>query len=241
MPVLSSALRHLINLSLSDLQTPLSDKRYKLDRAPIVSEEKYHSKVLIGNWFERRVPSIPFSDKLITIYEQDYQPHHTDAYKKDHVALWDNKIGNEGLDKSALMDHGKAYRDNMTTMNDLIYKILPTNLHKPTFRTYNIRKNKWLPEQDLTKSFGNLTQFGIKNALKVLWESDSSEAMQFCRWRTTYQDEYKAREGSLIKNQFHRRRPNMNVPCLNHLYRGTDGYPKGCPIAFKISNKKIVR
>ncbi|XP_043663651.1 uncharacterized protein C1orf158 homolog isoform X1 [Vespula pensylvanica] len=243
MPVLSSNLKHSINLSLTDLSTKLSNKQDEFDRAPTVSEEKYDSKVLIGNWFNRRASYIP-SNKWITntqtIYKQHYKSYDIDIYKKNQVPFWNNKIKNEGLFKGTLMNHhGKSYYNNMTTTYDLSYRILPTQSQKSHLRIYNIRKNRWLPEQDLTENFGNLTKIGIKDVLQIWWDSTSNEATQFCRWRTTYQDEYKAHDISLVKKKFHRQQVNMNVPYLNNLGH-IDDYSNSCPITFKNSSSKIV-
>lgn len=65
MPVLSRNLKHSINLSLTDLPTKLSNKQDEFDCALTVSEKKYNSKVLIGNWFNHCASYIPFSNKWI--------------------------------------------------------------------------------------------------------------------------------------------------------------------------------
>ncbi|XP_015174601.1 PREDICTED: uncharacterized protein C1orf158 homolog [Polistes dominula] len=230
MPVFSGHLKHSINLSLIDLHTKLNNKQEdKLDSIPAVSK-RYDSKVLIGNWLERRTPYIPFSNDWITIYKQHYKPYDTNIYKKDRIEFWNNKIENEGL-SSTLMDcHEKSYCNNMTTTYDLSYRILPKQLQK-SYRIYNLRKNKWLPEQDLTKDFGNLTKTGIKDALQVWWDSISDDAIKFCRWRTTYQDEYKFQDVSLINKKFHKQRLNTNISYLSSLNHINE-YSNGCPVAF---------
>ncbi|XP_046833388.1 uncharacterized protein LOC124430436 [Vespa crabro] len=86
MPVLSSNLKHSINLSLTDLPIKLSNKQNEFDRAPIVSEKKYDPKVLIGNWFNRRASYISFFNKwtthIQTIYKQHYKSYDINIYKK---------------------------------------------------------------------------------------------------------------------------------------------------------------
>ncbi|KAI4492034.1 hypothetical protein M0802_010159 [Mischocyttarus mexicanus] len=210
MPVLSGNLKHSINLSLTnDLRTRFNNKQDKLDSTPSTSEENYNSKVLIGNWLERRASSIPFSNNWITIYKQHYKPYDSNIYKKDQIEFWDNKIENEGLLRSTLMDcQGKLYCNNMTTT-----------------------KNKWLPEQDLTKDFGNLTKTGIKDALQVWWDNTSNDAIQYCRWRTTYQDEYKVQDVSLINKKFHRQQLNINESYSSNLNQINE-YSNSCPVAF---------
>ncbi|KAI4491489.1 hypothetical protein M0804_002881 [Polistes exclamans] len=230
MPVLSGNLKHSINLSLTDLHIKLNNKQDKLDSIPPASKAKYDSKVLIGNWLEHRAPCIPFSNNWITIYKQHYKPYDTNIYKNDQVEFWDNKIENEGLSSKLTDCHGKSYCNNMTTTYDLSYRILPKQLQK-SYRIYNLRKNKWLPEQDLTKDFGNLTKTGIKNVLQVWWDSTSNDAIQYCRWRTTYQDEYKIQDVSLINKKFHRKRLNTNISYLSSLNHINE-YSNSCPVAF---------
>lgn len=53
----------------------------------------------------------------------------------------------------------------------------------------NARQRKWIPEQDLMKSFGTLTQFGLKDALKEEIYRDSKEGIAKCQWWSTYKEE----------------------------------------------------
>ena len=54
---------------------------------------------------------------------------------------------------------------------------------------YIWRQRKWIPEQDLTKSFGTLTQFGLKEAIKEELYKNSEEGIAKCRWWSTYREE----------------------------------------------------
>ncbi|XP_076168442.1 uncharacterized protein LOC143147238 isoform X2 [Ptiloglossa arizonensis] len=77
----------------------------------------------------------------------------------------------------------------MTTTSDLFYNILPKDLEGPRIRSYHARQQKWVPEIDLTKNYGNLTQFGLKEALKKEIYKNSKEGIASCRWQTTYMEE----------------------------------------------------
>lgn len=51
------------------------------------------------------------------------------------------------------------------------------------------RQRKWVPEQDLMKSFGTLTQFGLREALKDELYKNSQEGIAKCQWWSTYREE----------------------------------------------------
>ncbi|XP_076474159.1 uncharacterized protein LOC117156809 isoform X2 [Bombus vancouverensis nearcticus] len=77
----------------------------------------------------------------------------------------------------------------MTTTYDLCYNILPKSFKGPKIRSYNARQRKWVPEQDLMKSFGTLTQFGLREALKDELYKNSQEGIAKCQWWSTYREE----------------------------------------------------
>ncbi|XP_015435478.1 PREDICTED: uncharacterized protein C1orf158 homolog [Dufourea novaeangliae] len=153
-------------LSLRDLRAKLFPRKdHKLDRALTSSEDKYTSKTLEGNWFERRAIYTPQPVHWKTTYDSDYKPNVNTTWKENQIIKWDNKLNLEGLSREKLLDHKKEYCSNMTTTYDLSYNILPKDLKGPRIRTYHAKKRKWIPEQDLTRNYGSLTNFGLKDAI----------------------------------------------------------------------------
>ncbi|XP_033345197.1 uncharacterized protein LOC117231162 [Bombus vosnesenskii] len=109
----------------------------------------------------------------------------------------------------------------MTTTYDLCYNILLKSFNGPKIRSYNARQRKWIPEQDLMKSFGTLTQFGLREALKDELYKNSQEGIAKCQWWSTYREEIGELKLLNIEQdtQFHRRKVNFNVPDLRHFER----------------------
>ena len=81
-------------LSLTDVRKKLFPTS-KLDRAPVLSENKYTSKTLVGNWFERRASDIRHPDDWRTLYELDYKSHVNKTWKINQIAKWENKLVQE--------------------------------------------------------------------------------------------------------------------------------------------------
>lgn len=52
------------------------------------------------------------------------------------------------------------------------------------------RQRKWIPELDLTKSFGTLTEFGLGVMLKEEIYENSEEGIAKYRWQTTYREKF---------------------------------------------------
>ncbi|XP_012138688.2 uncharacterized protein LOC100879922 [Megachile rotundata] len=109
----------------------------------------------------------------------------------------------------------------MTTTYDLCYNILPKDLQEPRIRSYNARQRKWIPELDLTKSFGTLTNFGLKDMMEEEIYRNSEEGIAKCRWGTTYTEEVgRLKPIDTEPNiKFRRRVVDFNVPDLKHLER----------------------
>lgn len=176
-------------LSLTDVRKKLFPTKITLDRGPLINENKYSPKTLVGDWFERRADYIIQPDDWRTTYEIDFKPHINETWKINQIVKWENKLIQEGLPQEKFFHHEKEYYSNMTTTYDLCYNILPKSLEGPKIRSYNARQRKWIPEQDLMKSFGTLTQFGLKDALKEEIYRDSKEGIAKCQWWSTYKEE----------------------------------------------------
>ncbi|CAL7940630.1 unnamed protein product [Xylocopa violacea] len=224
-------------LSLTDVRKELFPAKSTLDRGPVLSENKYTPKTLVGNWFERRATSTPHLNDWKTLYEIDFEPHVNKTWKPNQIAKWENKLNLEGLPQEKLFDHKTEYYNNMTTTYDLCYNILPKSQKEPKVRSYNARQRQWIPEQDLTKSFGTLTQFGLRGAFEKEIKENSEEGIAKCRWWTTYRLEI-----GLLKSvdiiettQFRRRKVNFNVPDLRHFKRKLLNREQ-CLLPFKIKN-----
>ncbi|XP_011497213.1 PREDICTED: uncharacterized protein LOC105361661 [Ceratosolen solmsi marchali] len=154
---------------------------------------RYKSTVLVGNWFNQRATYERPSNDWLTIYATTYICKTNPALKKDRIALSDNKTKAEhGLGSEFLIkEYGNTFENNFTTTNDLFFRIIPKGLYGKQVRKFSGRKNKWLPEIDLTKNFGNLTKF----CLNKKSESTSTEQE---------------------KRRF-KPKGKMNEPYLNHL------------------------
>ncbi|XP_043264606.1 uncharacterized protein LOC122404585 [Colletes gigas] len=225
-------------LSFKDLRAKLFPaKDRKLDRAPVLSEDKYTPKTLEGNWFERRTVYVPQTVDWKSTYDTDYKPHVNETWKENQIMKWDNKLDLEGVPREKLLGHKKEYYSNMTTTYDLSYNILPKGLKGPRVRSYRARQRKWIPELDLTKSYGNLTQFGLKDALEEELYKNSEEGISKCRWQTTYREEI----GQLIQikieqnTRFNKRIVDFNVPDLKHFERNSSDIER-CLLPFKVKN-----
>ncbi|XP_017759002.1 PREDICTED: uncharacterized protein C1orf158-like, partial [Eufriesea mexicana] len=227
-------------LSLTDVRKKLFPAKSKLDRAPVLSENKYTSKTLVGNWFEHRASYTSQSDDWRTLYEIDFKLHINKTWKINKIAKWENKLIQEGLPQEKIFDHRKEYYNNMTTTYDLCYNVLPKSLKVPKIRSYNARQRKWIPEQDLTKSFGTLTQFGLQDALKEEIYKDSKEGIAKCRWWSTYREEIGQLKPLNMKPsaQFHRRKVNFNVPDLSHFEHKLSNI-EHCLFPLKVKNSLL--
>ncbi|OXU27445.1 hypothetical protein TSAR_002484 [Trichomalopsis sarcophagae] len=129
---------------------------------------RYNSGVLVGDWFERRANYEPPEDDWYTVYDETYTCKFNSNLLDDKTAAKDNKIKAErGLGGEFLINHhGKSFHGNYTTTNDLFFRVIPRGVCGPRTRAYSSRKDKWLPEIDLTKNFGNLTKYDQEESCK---------------------------------------------------------------------------
>ncbi|XP_074103004.1 uncharacterized protein LOC141530048 [Cotesia typhae] len=185
-----------------------------------LSEPKYSPKVLEGNWFEERLRSPAYNIKennndshWSTSTKNDFKPlvrkitqHASESAKK-------NKEKNKGADNLLYDQKDNLYLNNFTTSYDLTYRIIPQGLDGPRLRSYNGRINKWLPEQDFTKSVGNLTGYGMTEYLRAVEEELNCEKDE--KPRTSYQRDYTKKKLPVDLKRFHRKRINLNTPDLS--------------------------
>ncbi|KOC65181.1 hypothetical protein WH47_01331 [Habropoda laboriosa] len=103
---------------------------------------------------------------------------------------------------------------------------------------FNLER-KWIPEQDLMKSFGTLTQFGLRDILKEEIYKNSKEGIAKCQWWSTYREEIGLlKPVNFERNiQFNRRKVNFNVPDLKHFKRKLSDIEQ-CLIPLKIQNSQ---
>ncbi|KAL7297845.1 hypothetical protein TKK_0008876 [Trichogramma kaykai] len=127
------------------------------------SKGRYNAGVLVGNWFYRRAPYNPPPDDWKTVYDTTYTCKRNCDLENDWLLQQKNKLkGDHGIGKDFLIQHhANDFQKNFTTTNDLYYRVIPAERCGPRRRKYSSRKNLWLPEIDLTKCFGNLTEFGL--------------------------------------------------------------------------------
>lgn len=88
-------------LSLTDLRAKLFPVD-KLDRAPVLSEDKYTPRTLVGNWFERRAVHTPELVQWKTTYDVDYIPHVNKSWKENQLIKWDNMLDLEVYERRIL-------------------------------------------------------------------------------------------------------------------------------------------
>ncbi|KAK0072518.1 hypothetical protein PV326_014389 [Microctonus aethiopoides] len=147
------------------------------------TEPKYSPKVLQGNWFEDRIEDSPVSNYSTPPSENKI---HSSSVKKDLEENFKTarmiRDKGRGMTRDLLYDHNnKEFQDNFSTVYDLTYRLLPQRSEGSQRRSYNSRINKWEPEQDLTKSFGNVTGYGM------------TEYIRACQDYANYEDEEKPR------------------------------------------------
>lgn len=82
-------------LSLTDVRKKLFPAKLQVDRAPVLTEDKYTPKTLVGNWFERRAINIPQSNDWRTLYEIDFRFHENKTWESNQISKWNNKLNFE--------------------------------------------------------------------------------------------------------------------------------------------------
>ncbi|XP_057326777.1 uncharacterized protein LOC130668478 [Microplitis mediator] len=178
---------------------------------------KYSPKVFEGNWFEERIKSTPTTQKdqsnLNTSTQNDSKSRVKKSTRQAFEIARENKERNKGSGNLLFDQEDNSYLNNFTTSYDLTYRVIPQGLDGPRLRSYNGRINKWLPEQDLTKNFGNLTGYGMTEYLRALEQELNYEGND--KPRTHYQCDYTKKKLPVDSKRFHRKRIDLNTPDLS--------------------------
>ncbi|XP_012286789.1 uncharacterized protein C1orf158 [Orussus abietinus] len=205
-------------------------KKKEESRGPHLTKAYYSSKVLIGNWFDRRSEYKPPPDEWCSTYETSYPVYDKEFVRRDECDLWDNKLNNEGLDRKNLMDHhGEAYLKNMTTTYDLSFRILPEKSKELRRRVYNTRRGEWLPTLDLINIYGNLTNFGLAESIECERLKTEHENQKI--WVPMYTDHYRKPKINSENSVKRIPRPIGDLKSLNLEHLGIQDPPKKHPWA----------
>ncbi|XP_034949750.1 uncharacterized protein C1orf158 homolog [Chelonus insularis] len=201
------------NVSMTYQGTKLKRKAFGYNKRCIepgiqITEPKYNPRVLVGNWFEEQINYDPMNENI------EYNNLNNDKPQKKITAGEFARIvktKNKGLGKSLIIQpNDNKYLDNYSTTYDLMYRVLPQRLDGPRLRTYNGRINKWVPQQDITESFGNITGYGMKEYVRALQEEAIYEA--YDKPRTLYQCDYVKKEIPTDIKRFHKKRVDLYKP-----------------------------
>ncbi|XP_033219652.1 uncharacterized protein C1orf158 homolog [Belonocnema kinseyi] len=204
-----------------------SVKDSQTERFESEQKQKYGAGVLVGNWFDRRAEYTPSFNEWQTTYKSLYQSYDPKFLNNDRTALWDRKIEDEGLGYRFIIGHHDQYLKNMTTSSDIFHRIIPQKV--PCSRTFKVKRNEWLPQQDLLQCFGNATEYGlVKKKEYKMMEFEN----QFRPWDTVYNCSYKKPQGfaNLLEKRYVKPQSDFNKVNLDHL--GID-LNNRCKITFK--------
>ncbi|XP_063974518.1 cilia- and flagella-associated protein 107-like isoform X1 [Diachasmimorpha longicaudata] len=183
-----------------------------------ISEPRYCSKVLHGNWFEERAQYKAPPDEWVSSYNVLFKPYSSENFNvtsETREAAKKLKDRSKGVTREELLEHhGDAYHNNFSTAYDLSYRVLPRGLSGPPLRKYNACKRTYVPEQDLAKNFGNQYGYGYKEYIQRRDEELIEEAKDLPR--SHYRCDYTEKKIPTDK-RYPRRRADMNKPDLRHL------------------------
>ncbi|KAI4461354.1 hypothetical protein MML48_5g00019629 [Holotrichia oblita] len=147
----------------------------------------YNNKVYVGNWFEDRCQYHKETHNHISCYMADYVPK--PSSKDEPEVMWDAIFTGEGCGARILFDHdGDHYMHNMSTTNDLTYNHIPTWYKDYQKRHWRFRMDRWEPEQDYARNYGNITKYGITEYKKYLWDKAKQDPRTTAT--TNYQDSF---------------------------------------------------
>ncbi|XP_059226053.1 uncharacterized protein LOC106091186 [Stomoxys calcitrans] len=155
----------------SDSDHHLSDNLMQLEMRP----NPYSQRVLLGNWYEQRLTD-KSDKKAITpaiigqsecgqekpLYRCDFTQSIAIDSTKDHEQYkewkmqgFSNRLRGEG--SNIKLWHGPEYEKNITTSNDLMFRIMPQEFAKRN--DAGIQKSTL--RQDYLHSYGNSTRTGL--------------------------------------------------------------------------------
>ncbi|CAH2086102.1 unnamed protein product [Euphydryas editha] len=145
----------------------------------------YNTGVLLGNWVEDRIEC----PKRGTFYfppkeEIDYDNLKPESRQPDFRF---NKLNSLQGNVHPIIKHDShEICGNFATTTDLVYNVLPKPLCGPIMRYYKRSAHQFYPQPDLTKCFGNVTEWGLKKGLEHEWAcTDVSDYSS-----TLYEDTY---------------------------------------------------
>uniref|UniRef100_A0A0K8UG23 Uncharacterized protein n=2 Tax=Bactrocera latifrons TaxID=174628 RepID=A0A0K8UG23_BACLA len=140
----------------------------------------YSPEVLIGNWFQERMSGLQNDVHAITpgiygqsgcidgktTYKSDYlepvakdDPRGADDFINVKIIRFRNKMKNK---ETNIQQCNDIFLHNMTSMADLQYRILPeTSRGLLGGNDWMLKKN---PKKELTRNYGNQTNFGLLKA-----------------------------------------------------------------------------
>ncbi|XP_011300315.1 uncharacterized protein [Fopius arisanus] len=183
-----------------------------------ITEPRYCSKVLHGNWFEDRAVIKSLPDNWGSSYNDLFRPYSKENLEialenRESAKKLKNRSKGVGHDE-LLGHHGDAYHNNFSTVYDLSYRVLPKGLKGPPERNYNARKLTYLPENDLANNYGNQYGYGYKEYIQRRDAELIEEATDIPR--SHYQCDFTRKEIPKIK-RYPLKRADMNRPDLRHL------------------------
>lgn len=137
-------------------------------------EPLYNTRVLVDNWFEdrRQYKSLCSRCTGDTIYQTEFQPKCRVDTSSFPPTIYKKRLNQDGEGWS-LIRNSEDYCDylqNYTTTYDLTYnwEVRRAGLKPKPKRTWKLIMDAlWVPENDRTKAFGNLTQLGYRQAPQV--------------------------------------------------------------------------
>ncbi|KAF2898390.1 hypothetical protein ILUMI_07793 [Ignelater luminosus] len=159
----------------------------EIGRLKYEKPDKYCGKVLIGNWFERQCSFTKDPHDFRTKYMNDYPPKPYSA--NDPSLIWNEMIKTQGYGPRILFDHqAPHFLENKSTTYDLAFNHIPKLSDGPIPRQLRFRFQRYEPEQDYARNYGNITKFGIQDYYKEKWRCENSDPRTTVT--THYQDTY---------------------------------------------------
>ncbi|GLV32477.1 hypothetical protein CBL_00813 [Carabus blaptoides fortunei] len=165
--------------------------KLKINSGRLTYEPKYNFRdgVLIGNnWYEEKLKYVKDRYKHDSTYSREFYEKERSSVPSE--ILWNHKIRGEGAGLQCVMDYEKEkYLENFSTTYDVSYNVLPKEQHNIKLKKYNARLQHYIPQQDLTKNFGNVTGYGLKGRKTCQWQYEQNTDPS--SWISETHDNYK--------------------------------------------------
>uniref|UniRef100_W8BL53 Uncharacterized protein n=1 Tax=Ceratitis capitata TaxID=7213 RepID=W8BL53_CERCA len=163
----------------------------------------YSSCTLVGNWYNERICNKDKTFNPIN-YKADiterkclenlssYRDHYADPKqikREDAPSFEEQRVRykrnvHKGKDSSVLIMDSEKYLANYTTLNDIKYRLQPP---KDTWNLATKAPTKALPKENLLRSYGNETNFGLRRWLTNI----RNQARLYRTDDTTYSDAFR--------------------------------------------------